>query len=183
MMAAPTEHVLFAGLALLCAAVASIYDVRERRIPNRLTVSCLLGGLMLHLALGGWYDLGSAALAALTAGGIFLVFFIAGGMGAGDVKLMAAIGAIAGLAPLELLILATVLAGALFALALAGYHGRLRKTLRNVAALLFHHGTQGLRPHPEMNLKNEHTLRLPFAVPIATGCLVTLCALAWGPKP
>ena len=178
MMSASAEPLLFAGLALLCAVVASIYDVRERRIPNRLTGSCLLAGLLLHLAVGGWLALGSAALAAVAAGGLFLVFFIAGGMGAGDVKLMAAVGAIAGLAPLELLMLATVLAGALFALALAGYHGRLRQTLSNVVALLVHHGRRGLRPHPEMNLSNKQTLRLPFALPIAAGCLVSLLTLA-----
>jgi prepilin peptidase CpaA len=183
MMTAPAEHLLFAALALGCAAVASFYDVRERRIPNRLTGSCLLAGLLLHLGLGGWHGLGSAAIASIAAGGLFLVFFLAGGMGAGDVKLMAAIGAIAGLAPLQLLILATVLAGGLFALGLAGYHGRLRQTLVNVAALLVHHGREGIRPHPEMNLTNERTLRLPFALPIAAGCLVTFCTLAWGVRP
>ncbi len=183
MMAAPAEHLLFAGLALLCAAVASIYDVRERRIPNWLTGACLCAGLLLHLIFGGWHDLGSATVAALAAGGLFLIFFVAGGMGAGDVKLMAAIGAIAGLAPLQLLILATVVAGALFALALAGYHGKLRQTFGNVAAILSHHGRHGLTPHPEMNLANEQTLRLPFALPIAAGCLVTLCMLAWGGRP
>ena len=182
MMSAPEENLLFAGLALLCAASASVYDVRERRIPNRLTGPCLLAGLSLHLAIGGWHALGSATLAALTAGGLFLVFFIAGGMGAGDVKLMAAVGAITGTTLLQLLILATVLAGALFALALAGYRGRLRQTLSNVAALLAHHGREGLRPHPEMNLGNEQTLRLPFALPITAGCLVTVCTLAWGAR-
>ena len=183
MMAAPEKHLFFAGTALVCAAVASIFDVRERRIPNRLTASSLLAGLLLHLALGGWHDLGSAALAALTAGGIFLIFFMAGGMGAGDVKLMAAIGAITGLASLQMLILVTVLAGAVFALVLAGFHGRLRQTLRNVATLIAHHGSRGLTPHPEMNLSNERTLRLPFALPIAAGCLFTVCALARGAKP
>jgi prepilin peptidase CpaA len=180
MMPARKEDLLFAGLALGCAVVASVYDMRERRIPNRLTGSCLLAGLLLHLAVGGWSGLGSASLASLTAGGLFLIFFIAGGMGAGDVKLMAAMAAITGLAPLQLFLLATVLAGGVFALALAGYHGRLRQTFVNVAALLLHHGSQGLKPHPEMNLANERTLRLPFALPITAGCLVTLCILASG---
>ncbi len=181
-MAASTEHLLFPSLALLCAAVASIYDVRERRIPNRLTGGCLLTGLMLHLVLGGWRGLSSALLAALTAGGLFLVLFIAGGMGAGDVKLMAAIGALAGFASLQILVLATVLAGGLFALAVAVYHGRLWQTLRNVVALISHHGSRGLQSHPEINLGNQETLRLPFALPIATGCLVSLCTLAWGAR-
>jgi prepilin peptidase CpaA len=177
-----TDHLFFASLAVLCAAIASYYDVRERRIPNRLTGGCLAGGLLLHLAVGGWPDLGSAALAALVAGSLFFIFFIAGGMGAGDVKLMAAVSAIVGPAGLQLLILATVLAGALFAIALAGYHGKLGKTLSNVGALLVHHGQRGLRPHPELNLSNRQTLRLPFALPVAAGCLVALTAIAWGPR-
>jgi len=180
MIAATTQHLLFAVLALVCAAIASVYDVRERRIPNRLTGICLLTGLMLHLLISGWQGLGSALLAALTAGGLFLVFFLAGGMGAGDVKLMAAVGAIEGLPTLQIMILTTVLAGALLALALAGYHGRLKQTIANTAAILSHHGRHGLAPHPEMNLANQQTLRLPFAVPIAAGCLVTLCTLVWG---
>jgi prepilin peptidase CpaA len=182
MIAASQKPLLFAGLALVCAAMASVYDVRERRIPNRLTGFWLVAGLALHLAFGGWREMESATLAALTAGGIFLIFFIAGGMGAGDVKLMAAIGAIAGLAPLELLVIATVLAGALLALGLAGYHGRLRQTLGNVVTILFHHGRQGLTPHPEISLANERTLRLPFALPIACGCLVSLVTLACGAR-
>lgn len=180
MIAATTQHLLFAALALGCAAIASVYDVRERRIPNRLTGVCLLTGLMLHLLMSGWQGLGSAALAALTAGGLFLVFFVVGGMGAGDVKLMAAIGAIEGFPTLQLTILTTVLAGALLALALAAYHGRMRQTMANTAAILSHHGRHGLQPHPEMNLANRQALRLPFALPIAAGCLVTLCALVCG---
>ena len=96
---------------------------------------------------------------------------------------MAAISAIMGLASLQMLILVTVLAGAVFALVLAGVHGRLGQTLRNVAALISHHGSRGLTPHPEMNLSNERTLRLPFALPIAAGCLFTVCSLARGAKP
>jgi prepilin peptidase CpaA len=51
--------------------------------------------------------------------------------------------------------------------------------LRNTAVVLAHHGRWGLKPHPELNLDNPRTLRLPFALPIAAGCLVTLCTLAW----
>jgi prepilin peptidase CpaA len=69
------------------------------------------------------------------------------------------------------------------ALAVSLYHGRLRSTLNNVAELLQHHGQSGLKPHPELNLSNESTLRLPFALPIAAGCLIALCMLAWERHP
>jgi hypothetical protein len=77
-------------------------------------------------------------------------------------------------------VIATGVAGAGFALAVSIYNGRLRETLRNVGELLLHHGRRGLVPHPDLNLANACALRLPFALPIATGCLFALCALAVG---
>jgi prepilin peptidase CpaA len=182
-MNALQQHLIFSGGALLCASIGSVHDVRERRIPNVVTGPAILAGLMLHAISGGWVGFGNSAFAGLIAGGIFLIFFFAGGMGAGDVKLMAAVGCFAGLSSLCLLVISTVLAGAAFALAIGIYNGRLRQTLRNVGALLLHHGEQGLKPHPDLNLTNANTLRLPFALPIAAGCLFTLCALAWEVRP
>ena len=178
-MSAPQE-LFFAGTALVVAGVCSFHDIRERRIPNRLTGPALLLALVLHTVLGGWSQLGASALGGLIAGGIFLVFFIAGGMGAGDVKLMAAVGAMVGLSSLRDVMLSTVLIGALFAILLALYRRRLGETLRNVGSLASHHQQNGLRHHPELNLQNDRTLRLPYAVPIAAGCLFTFCLRAWG---
>jgi prepilin peptidase CpaA len=178
-MDAPQQQLMFVAGSLLCAAIGSVHDVRERRIPNRLTGPALLAGLLLHTIFGGWHGLGDSALAGLIAGSIFLIFFLAGGMGAGDVKLMAAVGCIAGLSPLPLVVISTALAGALFALAVSISRGRLRETLRNVFELLRHHSSHGIKPHDELNLGNARTLRLPFALPIAAGCLFTLCSLAW----
>jgi Flp pilus assembly protein protease CpaA len=51
-----------------------------------------------------------------------------------------------------------------------------------VAGLMLHAisgGWRGLKPHPDLTLSNARTLRLPFALPIAAGCLFTLCTLAW----
>lgn len=182
-MDALPQQLMFTGGSLLCASIGSVHDIRERRIPNTVTGPAILAGLMLHAIYGGWAGLAGSALAGLIAGGIFLIFFLAGGMGAGDVKLMAAVGCLAGLAPLRMVVMSTVIAGALFALAVGIYNGRLRETLRNVGALLVHHGQQGLTPHPDLNLTNAHTLRLPFALPIAAGCVFTLCTLAWGARP
>jgi len=76
-------------------------------------------------------------------------------------------------------VIATAIAGGVFALAIGIYNRRLGETLRNTVALLQHHGRHGLAPHPELTLDNTRTLRLPFALPIAAGCLFTLCTLAW----
>jgi prepilin peptidase CpaA len=173
------QQLMFVGAALLCAGIASVLDLRERRIPNFLTLPAMAAGCMLHFAIGGWRGLGDSALAGLIAGGLFLVFYLAGGMGAGDVKLMAAVGCIAGLMPLPPIILATAIAGGLFALAISLYHRRLPETLHDVGTLLAHHVRHGLSPHPRLSLSNQRALRLPFALPIASGCLFAVCALAW----
>jgi prepilin peptidase CpaA len=173
------QQLMFTGGSLLCAGIACVPDVRERRIPNRVTGPAIAAGLVLHLVVGGWRGLGDSALAGLIAGGILLVFFLAGGMGAGDVKLMAAVGCIAGTSPLGLVAISTAIAGGIFALAVSMHRGRLREMLRNAGAVLAHHGRWGLKPHPELNLANPRALRLPFALPIAAGCLVTFCTLAW----
>lgn len=172
------QQLISIGGALLCAVIGSIHDLRERRIPNSVTGPAIVAGLMLHSFTGRWSGLGNAALAGSIAGGISLLFWIAGGMGAGDVKLMTAVGCIAGTSSLHVLLFSIAIAGALFGIVVSVYCGRLRETLSNVNALLVHHSRQGLKPHPDLNLDNPGTLRLPFALPIAAGCLVTLCNLA-----
>lgn len=168
-----TPDFLFLLCAALCASIGAVHDWRTRRIPNLLTGSSMLLGLLLHLVLGGWEQLGLAAAAGLLCGAGFLLFFVVGGMGGGDVKLMAAVGCIAGFGSLTELFLSTILIGGIFALVLAILRGRLKRTLANVCALIFHHGRFGLLQHPELNLLNSATLRLPYGLAIAAGCWIT----------
>ena len=98
---------------------------------------------------------------------------MAGGMGGGDVKLMAAVGCLAGTGNIKDVLIATVLIGAVMGIALALYRGQLRRILGNVVKLVRHHNAVGLAAHPEINVKNQNSLRLPYALPIAAGCLVT----------
>ena len=176
-MTVPSTNIIYASTALLCAGAAAIFDLRTRRIPNILTGPSILLGLLLHLVLGGWIQFGLSAAAAAIGGGVFLFLYLAGGMGAGDVKLMTAIACIVGYHSVLELLLATMIMGGLFALALAIFRGRLKQTFRNIVALVIHHRLQGLAPHPDINLKNTQTLRLPYAIAIAAGCLVTFAGL------
>lgn len=170
----------YLGAALACAIIASITDLRSRRIPNRLTGPAMLFGLLVHLTFGGPAQLGLSLLAGLIGGGAFLLFFMAGGMGGGDVKLMAAVGCLAGMAYIKDILLSTVLVGAAMAVGLAFYRGKLRETVANVWSIVRHHGSEGLMSHPELNLTNSSTLRLPYALPIAAGCLVALLLASGG---
>ena len=169
----------FSALALVCAAIASVHDVRERRIPNVLTGPAIAIALTLHFGISGWGSFGAASLAGLCAGGAMLIFFLAGGMGAGDVKLMAALGCFVGMRSVGTVLIATALCGSACAVAFAMQRGLFRQTLRNTFALVNHHGDRGLVPHPELNVDTPGNLRMPFAVPMAMGCLVSLCTQLW----
>jgi prepilin peptidase CpaA len=167
------------GSAFACAVIGSIHDIRERRIPNWLTGPAILAGLLFHFSAGGWRGLADSALSGLLAAGVSLLFYVAGGLGAGDVKLLTAVGCIAGLSPLPSTLVATAFAGSFFGLTYSFYAGRLRETMANVQALLVHHQRHGIKPHPKLNLGNPATLRLPFALPIAAGCLFALGRAIW----
>ncbi len=165
---------LYVAAASLLALTGAVADMRTRRIPNALTLPAIVAGLLLHSSLDGWSGLGSAALGAVIAFVVFLVFFIAGGMGAGDVKLMTAVAAVAGAHAVTEMLIMTAIAGGVLALALAVVRGRLKQTFINLRTLFIHHRIQGLQPHPELNVGNAQTLRLPYGMAIAAGCLITL---------
>ncbi|SFS18309.1 prepilin peptidase CpaA [Granulicella pectinivorans] len=168
------KDLIYPVFAVVCGLAAAVTDIRSRKIPNSLTGSALIAGLCLHLSLDGWRGLLSSLAAALIAGSIFLFFYVAGGMGAGDVKLIAAASALVGLGNTAPLLIFTTLAGGVMGLVLAAIHGRLLATLRNMLRLAVHHREEGLTPHPELNVSNPATLRLPYGIAIAAGCLLTL---------
>ena len=85
------DTVLVAGLLY-----AVFTDLRARRISNRLTYPAMLIGLIANTALDGWSGLGHSTLGWAAGLGIMIVPFLLRAMGAGDVKLMAAIGAVKG---------------------------------------------------------------------------------------
>jgi len=164
----------YPAAATACALVGSVFDVKSRRIPNFITMPAFLFGLALHLALGGWRQLLSSLAAGLICAAVFLVFYIAGGMGAGDVKLILAVGCIAGLSHVAYLLVLTALSGGVMAIVWAVVRGQLQQTIVNVGELASHHRHAGLQPHPDLNLKNAATLRLPYALAIAGGSILTL---------
>jgi len=183
-MIQPIHELAYALFGLSFASVAAVFDVRSHRIPNLLTLPAVVFGLLFHLTLGGWRQLMSSALAGLLCFVIFFLFYFAGGMGAGDVKLMAAMGCLVGLSTVGWLLIMTSLAGGVMAVGLALYRGRLSSTFGNVASLMVHHGHAGLMPHPELNLSNTETLRLPYALAIAGGSALSLGLLiARGVRP
>ena len=162
---------IFVGTLL---ATACISDLRTRRIPNVLTLSAAAGALLFHLATGGWaaasWSLAGLALGAL----LFFPIFALRGMGAGDVKLLAAVGAWIGPGQVAFAALATSIAGGIIAVVVALSFGYLRNALRNVSLLLRHWRVAGVRPLPSVTLEGATGPRLAYSFPIAIGTMVTL---------
>jgi prepilin peptidase CpaA len=75
---------------------ASIDDLRRRQISNWISGAAFASGLALQTFEHGWRGAGSALVGTLAGAGVFLVFYLLGGMGGGDVKLMAGFGALLG---------------------------------------------------------------------------------------
>lgn len=164
--------------ALTCATVGAVSDVRLRRIPNWLTYSGLAVGLAMHAMWGSWHGLSDAAGGMLAGGAVFLLLFLAGGMGSGDVKLMAAVSAWAGLRQSAALLIATALAGGALALVYMAFYRRVAGTLVNAGTLLRFHVTSGIKPHSELNLRSNATLRMPYGLAIAAGTLYLFLSTA-----
>ena len=156
------------------AAAASIGDLRTSRIPNALTLGAALAGVCyatLHAGIGG---LGSSLLGWLLGLGLFLPLFALGGMGAGDVKLLAAFGAWLGPVGVLWAALWASLAGGALALAVSARRGYLLEACRNVAAMTGVWRAVGPSRIPSMTLKESAGPRLAYAVPIGIGAIVSL---------
>lgn len=168
------DQPIVVACALGSAALASYTDLRSRRIPNWLTGTVAIVGLAVQTDSRGWAGGIDAISGLLLCGATFLAFYVAGGMGAGDVKLIAAEGCLLGAHRSFELLLGTVIAGGALALVLAAKRRRVKQTFRNVLSLVQHHRQRGFEPHTELNLASASALRLPYALAIATGVVIAV---------
>ena len=160
-------------IAFVCVAAWS--DLRTRRIPNSITVSGAVVGVVLHILYTGVYGAIESLAGAALGLAIFIALYAAGGMGAGDVKLFGAIGAFAGPQALIPMFVFTGLLGGLAGVVLAVYRGRLRQTLSRTGELLM--GVSRLRWHQLRAAAGPDSLRLPYGAVIAGGTLLYLVVL------
>jgi prepilin peptidase CpaA len=164
------EHVIAVTIAL----VASASDLRFRRIPNALTFGGAIAALVFAAFTHGISGVGSSLIAWLMATAVWLPIYALGGMGAGDVKLMAAVGAWLGPGDVAYAALYAAIAGAGFALGLAIIHGCVRQTISNVQLLINHWQVVGFAPHAQLTLGTATSPRLAYAVPVLTGTVMTI---------
>jgi prepilin peptidase CpaA len=156
------------------AAVACITDLRARRIPNWLTFGSAALALGVHVTLDGWAGAQQAGAGWIVGTLLFLPLFLLGGMGGGDVKLLAAFGAWLGAGEVLWLAAYTSMAGGVIAIAVALSNGYFTTMLRNLRTLLRFWWLAGPRPLPALTLERGSGPRLAYAVPMFVGALVTL---------
>lgn len=166
--------------AVAFSMISAVIDVRTGRIPNRLTYSGIIIAVLSRTAIFGWKGLLSAVGGGLLTGIVFLLFYLVRVMGAGDVKLMTVMGCFAGPAKGIEIMLACAIFGGLMALFYMIYLKRIRRTVANLVSLIRFHYLFGFEQHPDLNLSNPTSVRLPYGAAIAGGALYSLCMTALG---
>jgi prepilin peptidase CpaA len=137
------------ALTALCISIAgAVMDIKSAEVPNWLTGAGLAAGLVFRAYLGRWAGLEAGLCGALLGGGVLFLPFLVHGIGGGDLKLMAAVGAWVGGQHAIALILATATAGGLWAIGYAAFHKRTGETLSRMARTIRFHlaSASGLFP-------------------------------------
>ena len=174
----------FQIILLLVTGTAAVFDVRFRRIPNWLVLTGLVLGLGLNTILFGWSGAKSSLGGLGLAFGIYFPLYLLRAMGAGDVKLMTAIGSMMGAANWLGIFVITLLLGGLMAVVLLLSRGKLMNSLWNIGFLLQRLASfQAPYAREELDISSPRSIKLPHGVAIAGGSMIFLAASwLWAPR-
>jgi len=168
-----TQQNMAIALMFIPLAISIAYmDVRYRRIPNKLVFATVIAGLTLNALFGGWHGLGASFAGLLLAFGLMFFFHAFGTMGAGDVKLFAAVGSIVGISHVLPTLIVVTLTGGALAICKMVYARRVGRTMFGVAQFFY-----GLLPGqtvPRFDVPDDRSYTLPYAVPICVGSVISL---------
>jgi len=167
--------IILAPILVLAAAT----DIRFHRIPNWLTFPAIIAGVIYHLSTAGMGGCLMSVAGALLGMAFFLPFYIKGGTGAGDVKLMGAVGGFLGPAGVFYAFLFSSIAGGIYTVLLLMHHGLFKETFMRywymLGTFLFHHKMLYIPPRDEAGMPV-----LRFGVAIAVGTIsFVLADLIW----
>ena len=165
------EDLLASGVLAAVLILAAAMDLRTQRIPNWLTGSALMAGFLIHTWASGLEGIKLSAAGGAAGFGLFALFFLAGWMGGGDVKLMAAVGSLKGVwFVLHAAFYAGLVGGAL-ALSVMIWKGTLWRNLRNMALSAYTTLHPRRKRVPLVEVSQE---RIPFCLAISLGGLWAL---------
>jgi prepilin peptidase CpaA len=156
--------------------IAGWIDFRTHRIPNWLTVPALAAAIVLRTALAGWSGAKASLEGALLALILLLPLVLLRALGAGDWKLMGALGAFLGPWLFLFVLVGSIFVSGLMAIVEMLRTRRVKETFQNVLVLVHGFISFGLRANPEISLDNPQLLKLPFGVAVSISTL--LCFIA-----
>ena len=163
-------------LTLALTISAALLDWRSRRIPNWLTVPGFLSAVTLHVVLNGWQGLRFALAGGALALMLLLPLVMLRALGAGDWKLMGAVGAFLGWKLFLFVMFGSILASGIMATVQMIRVGRVAETFRNMWTLLKGFFVFGLKKNPQISLDNPRLMKLPFGVAVAAATIVCFWA-------
>ncbi len=166
-----SETVVTIALLLPLAVLITYYDVRYRRIPNAFVLATFVSGVAINAIFGGLPGLANSLGGCALAFGLMFMLHIFGAMGAGDVKLFAAIGAVTGIQLVLPTFLIVVLTGGLLAMVSIIRAGVLVATMHRVLQILV-----GLLPGwemPRFAVPADRTHTIPYGVAITIGSIIS----------
>ena len=170
--------IVTAAFLIPLAFIISYYDIYYRRIPNPFVLATLTVGFLLNVSFGGFdgaiASLGGCAL------GFFLMFVlhIFGAMGAGDVKLFAAIASVTGIHLVVPMFFVVVLTGGVLGIVSMLRAGQIRSTMMRVLQILF--GVLPGHTVPRFAIPADRKHTIPYGVAITFGSLISLVLFrAW----
>ena len=148
--------------------IAVVSDIRFHKIFNWLTFPAMVVAVSYHSYMSGLQGLIFSVVGIFVGIGLLILFYFKGGMGAGDVKLMGAVGGMIGAKGVFVAFLCTALVGGIFAIVLLTLHGRLKETAKRygtiLKVLIFTWSLIYLPPE-----KEEKMPLMPYGVSIAIG--------------
>ena len=160
------------ALLIPLAVIISYYDVRYRRIPNAFVLATLLSGIIVNIIYGGLQGAMASLGGCIFAFTLMFILHVFGAMGAGDVKLFAAIGSVMGAQLVLPTFLIVILTGGVLAVCLMLRTGAIRDTMQRVIQILV-----GLLPGwqmPRFAVPADRRLTIPYGVAITFGSLISL---------
>ena len=173
------------GAALGASLAAAAIDLRSRRIPNRLTGPTLACGIIWAGFAAGLAGLADGALGCLLLSFPYVLLFVFAGGGAGDAKIMGALGMWLGVRSGAIVLASVALSGVLLALIWAAASGRLAPALENMASIskgvLGAAGSRGSMSEARLGLPEPSSMqKIPYGLAIAAGTvLAALGVLLW----
>ena len=154
------------------SAVIAYYDVRYRRIPNAFVLATLLAGVSINAIFGGLPGVLASLGGCAFAFSLMFLLHVFGAMGAGDVKLFAAIGAVTGTQLVLPTFIVVILTGGLLAVVSMVRAGKVITTMHRVLQIFVGMLPGWQMPKFAIPVDRKHTI--PYGVAITMGSVISL---------